>query len=94
MQVQQTRAKILLRYCQNNIVRNNIHPDMCNSIILNRPLAHTRARTRDLLRTTTTVTLEASLPIAPQKATALAEQGETLLQGLLYLPHLICSHRI
>ena len=45
----------------------------CNSITLDHPLAHTRARTRDPLHTSTTVTHEAS---------ALAEQGEPLLQGL------------
>ena len=39
----------------------------CNSITLDRPLAHTRARTRDPLHTSTTVTHEASLPIAAQK---------------------------
>ena len=43
--------------------------------ILNRPLAHTRARTRDLLHTTTTVTLKASLPIAPQKPRPLQSKG-------------------
>jgi hypothetical protein len=52
------------------------HPSECNSIILNRPLAHTRARTRDLLHTTTTVTHEASLPIAPQKPRPLQSKGK------------------
>ena len=47
---------------------------MCNSTTLDRPLAHTRARTRDLLHTST-VTLEASLPIAPRKPRPLQSKG-------------------
>ena len=48
----------------------------CNSITLDRPLAHTRVRTRDPLHTSTTVTLEASLPIAPQKPRLLQRKGK------------------
>jgi hypothetical protein len=48
---------------------------MCNSITLDRPLAHTRARTRDPLHTSTTVTHEASLPISPQKPRPLQSKG-------------------
>ena len=43
------------------------------SLKLDRPLAHSRARTRDLLHTTETH--EASLPIAPQKPRPLQSKG-------------------
>ena len=46
----------------------NDHCCTCNSITLDRPLAHTRAWTRGPLHTSTTDTDEASLPIAPQKS--------------------------
>jgi hypothetical protein len=55
---------------------------MCNSIASVPLLAPTWARTRDPLHTSTTATLEESLPIETTKAAALAEQGEQLLQGL------------
>ena len=47
----------------------------CDSVTLDRPLAHTRARTRDPLHTSTTVTHEASLPIVPQKPRPLQSKG-------------------
>ena len=47
----------------------------CNSITLVRPLAPTRARTRDPMHTSTTVTHKASLPIAPQKPRPLQSKG-------------------
>ena len=53
---------------------------LCNSIILDLPLAHTRARTRDLLHTSTTDSYVVTH--RSTKAAALAEQGELLLQGL------------
>ena len=69
--------RVIVRRGSNACVSRPMRESWCNSITLDRPLAHTRAQTRDPLHTSTTVTLEASLPIA-----ALAEQGELLLQGL------------
>jgi hypothetical protein len=58
-----------------HVREEDVFPIMCNSITLDRPLAHTRARIRDPLHTSTTVTHKASLPIAPQKPRPLQSKG-------------------